>query len=64
MKFDPTRILRRWRSFRAKVDQEVSFLIDQYGDDALKAARERMKSADLRSDQKRLLAAAIRQLGK
>ncbi len=56
------RVLRRRRSFNAAVDEEVNYLVEQHGQEALSAARTRLRSETLRPDQRKVLAAAAKQL--
>lgn len=62
MALDPVRMIRRWRSFRAEVTEEVGFLIERHGADARKVAEQRLASKAVGRDEKRLLTAALRRL--
>jgi hypothetical protein len=56
------RTLRRRRSFRAEVAEEISFLIEKHGAEAARIVRERLASAELRPGQRKVLEAAAKQL--
>lgn len=56
------RTLRRRRSFRAEVAEEVSFLIEQHGAEAARIVRERLAGSELRPGQRKVLEAAAKQL--
>jgi hypothetical protein len=61
---DPLRMLRRWRAFRDDVAEEVGFLVERYGQNALAVAREKLSESNLSSSRRKVLAAAIRQLAR
>jgi hypothetical protein len=56
------RTLRRRRSFRAEVAEELNFLIEKYGAEAARIVRERLAGGDLRPGQRKVLEAAAKKL--
>jgi len=61
---NPLHILRNHRSFQNQVAEEVNFQIERHGDDAINRARRQLADDRLDSEQRRILQAAIRRLGR
>jgi hypothetical protein len=62
MPLNPFDALRRWRRFRARVREEVGFIIERHGPQALDATLQELNKPDLSPRRAKILKAAAKTL--